>query len=112
MMKDYLKELGIAVTISDRDNKIAYMNNKSSETFKKYGGSKLIGSDLLDCHSGEAGRKLKELFNNKASNVYIIEKEDKKKLIFQTPIYQDGEYDGFMAISIPLPEEIPVYKRG
>lgn len=111
-MKDYLKELGSAITICDEDNRIVYMNDKSAETFKKYGGRELIGSDLLDCHPGDSGNKLQELITQEKPNVYMIEKEGVKKLIYQAPLFRNGEYDGFFEISIVLPEEIPLHHRG
>jgi len=111
-MKDYLKELEVAVTISDKDNTIVYMNDASVKTFEKYGGVELIGSDLLDCHPGDSNRKLRELIESQRSNTYMIEKNGRKKLIFQAPVFENGKYDGFLEISIPLPEDLPLFNRG
>jgi len=110
-MKDYLKELQFAVTISNKDNKIVYMNDKSAETFSAYGGAGLTGSNLLDCHPGESKRKLIDLIESEDSNIYITEKEGRQKLIIQAPLFENGVFDGLCEISIPLPEDIPVYQR-
>jgi len=110
-MKDYLKELEVAVTISDSENRIVYMNDKSVDTFAKYGGDELLGKDLLDCHPGESRSKLEELIEDVRSNVYMTEKDGKRKLIYQAPLFENGKFDGFFEISIPMPEDIPVFQR-
>ena len=40
-------------------------------------------------------------------NIYTVEKEGVKKLIFQTPWYDGEAYAGFMELSIVLPEAMP-----
>ena len=47
------------------------------------------------------------MLENPRTNVYTVEKEGVKKLIFQTPWYDEGEYAGFMELSMVLPEVIP-----
>ena len=47
------------------------------------------------------------MLKNPRTNIYTVEKEGLKKLIFQTPWYDEDEYAGFMELSIVLPENIP-----
>jgi hypothetical protein len=39
-------------------------------------------------------------------NIYTVEKEGKKKFIYQGPWYRDGVYTGIIELSFELPEEI------
>ena len=112
MKKEWLHSLDAAITICDKKGVIVYMNRKSVETFAREGGKKLIGTNLMDCHPGEAGKKLQELLNTEKENVYSIEKNGVKKLIIQKPVYEHGNFNGFMEMSIVLPGEMPHFQRG
>jgi hypothetical protein len=46
------------------------------------------------------------------ANVYTIEKAGQRKLIYQSPWYERGEYRGFVELSLPVPETVPHFKRG
>jgi len=43
--------------------------------------------------------------------VYTIEKKGIKKLIYQAPWYENGEFSGVVELSIPIPFEMPHYIR-
>ena len=45
------------------------------------------------------------------TNVYTIEKGGVKKLIYQAPWYQDGEYRGIVELSLPIPFVMPHFVR-
>ena len=51
------------------------------------------------------------MFANQRANVYTIEKGGKKKLIYQTPWYKDGQYAGFVELSLVIPAEMPHFIR-
>lgn len=103
---DYFKEVDVAVTICDKEGKIIDMNNKSRKTFLKPGREELIGKNVLDCHPEPAHTLLAGMLQNPQTHAYTIEKEGVKKLIYQTPWYQDGEYMGFMELSMVIPFEM------
>lgn len=109
MMK-YLKETPFAVTICDKDGKILEMNEKSVKTFLKDEKS-IIGNYLFDCHPEPAKLKLKEMLDNHNVNAYTIEKNGIKKLIYQSPWFEDGEFMGYIELSLELPQEMPHYVR-
>jgi hypothetical protein len=88
------------------------MNEKSAITFSKDGGKQLIGKSLLDCHPEKAKQKILDLIKSDAVNVYTVEKNGQKKLIYQSPWYQDGKLGGLVELSIELPKEIPHFVRG
>lgn len=103
---DYFKEVNLAVTICDKDGKIIEMNDKSRKTFLKPGCEDLIGKNVLDCHPEPARSMLADMLKNPRTNAYTIEKEGVKKLIYQTPWYENGEFMGFMELSMEIPFEM------
>jgi transcriptional regulator with PAS, ATPase and Fis domain len=108
---NWYEELNFPVMVCDKDGVVVYMNQKSEEQYKKYGGKALIGKNLLDCHPEPSKSKLLQLLQEQKSNTYSIEKEGIKKLIHQTPWYKDGEYMGLVEISIEMPTGMPHFIR-
>lgn len=100
---DFFKEVNFAITICDKEGKILSMNDKSCTTFLKPGRETLIGKNVLDCHPEPAHSLLADMLKNPRTNAYTIEKNGVKKLIYQTPWYVDGEYMGFMELSMEIP---------
>lgn len=113
MEKDFIHKLPVAVTVCDKEGKIIYMNEKSCETFKEDGGEDLIGKNVLDCHPKGAREKLVHMLSKGEKNCYTIEKKGVKKLIYQTPWYDEkGEYAGFVELSLEIPRDMPHFVRG
>ena len=108
---DWLKEINAAVTICDNDGIIVYMNEKSEQVFKNDGGKDLIGRSLFGCHPEPALTKLKEMLNDGSTNVYTIEKNGKKKIIYQAPWFKENVIEGMVEISYELPNEIQHFVR-
>jgi transcriptional regulator with PAS, ATPase and Fis domain len=104
-------DLNVAVTVSDNEGNILYMNNKSSKTFAKYGGESLIGKNLRDCHKPESWKKIAGMIENGETNAYTIEKEGVKKLIYQTPWFTDGKISGMVELSLEIPFEMAHFIR-
>ncbi len=109
---DYFKEVNLAVTICDKEGKILEMNDKSRKTFLKPGQEDLIGKNVLDCHPEPAHSLLADMLQNPRTHVYTIEKKGVKKLIYQTPWYVEGEFMGFMELSMEIPFEMKHCVRG
>lgn len=99
----WVKEFPAAVTVCDADGIILEMNDKSAKTFAKDGGRALIGQNVFDCHPDPARGKLERLMDARQKNTYTIEKNGIKKLIHQTPWFQNGEYAGFIEFSFEIP---------
>jgi transcriptional regulator with PAS, ATPase and Fis domain len=110
-MSDWSNELPIAITVCDTEGDIMEMNKRSCETFAKYGGDALVGTNLMACHPEPARTKLAEMLANPVMNAYTIEKEGLKKLIYQVPWYINGQYQGFVELSLPLPADMPHFVR-
>ena len=107
----WIKEFPAAVTICDANGIILEMNDRAAKTHEKDGGYTLIGKNLLDCHKDEALDKVKQLLAAHEKNVYTIEKNGIKKMIFQSPWFKDGKYSGFVELSLEIPFEMPHFIR-
>ncbi len=108
---DWIKEFPAAVTVCDADGIILEMNDKAARTFEKDGGYALIGRNLLDCHTDVSRAKVQQLLVSHEKNVYTIEKNGVKKVIFQSPWFKDGKYAGFVELSLEVPFEMPHFVR-
>ena len=101
-----------AITVCDRDGIILEMNDKSAKVFEEDGGGQLIGTNLLGCHPEPARAQLEKLMETQQANVYTIEKNGVKKLIYQTPWYKDGRYSVFIEMALEIPFQMPHFVRG
>lgn len=100
-----------AISISDKDGAIIFMNENAANVFKDAGGYSLIGTSVFDCHPEPSKSKLRDLYNKKTVNVYTIEKSGNKKLIYQAPIFNDGNFEGYIELSFELPMEMSHFIR-
>ena len=110
-MHEWIKEFPAAVTVCDAAGIILEMNDKSAKTFQSDGGYGLIGLNMLDCHPEPARTKTERLLAAQQKNVYTIEKNGVKKMIFQSPWYLDGQYAGFVELSLEIPFELEHFIR-
>jgi transcriptional regulator with PAS, ATPase and Fis domain len=108
----WVDEFSGAVTVCDPEGIILEMNDKAAESFKADGGKELIGKNLLDCHSESSRAKVKRLLETREKNVYTIEKNGVKKLVYQAPCYQDGKFAGLVEVVLEIPFELPHFVRG
>lgn len=107
---DWAKHVSFAVTICTTTGEIIYMNEQSKATFAKHGN--MIGKNLKDCHPERAWKLILKLLETGQSNSYTIDKQGKKKIIHQTPWYNDDQsVGGLVEISIILPSDMPHYVR-
>lgn len=107
----WVKELKVAITVCDREGVALEMNDRAAVTHEKDGGRELIGRSILDCHPERARAQVEELLKTGATNVYTIEKDGVKKLIYQAPWYVDGEFRGIVELSLPIPFDLPHFVR-
>jgi transcriptional regulator with PAS, ATPase and Fis domain len=112
-MENWANELPfVAITISDKNGKIIDMNQRSVITFQSSGGKQLIGKDLMDCHSQRAKDMIEQMMQSPQTNAYTIDKQGLRKLIYQTPWYENGAFGGLVEFSIVIPKDMPHYVRG
>jgi len=108
----WVEEFPGAITVCDAEGIILEMNDRSAESFASDGGRALIGTNALDCHPEPARSKMKRLLQTQQANVYTIEKKGVKKLIYQAPWYENGEYRGLVEFSLEIPAQMPHFVRG
>ncbi len=105
------EQFPVALTITDLEGTIVYMNEKSAEVNAKGGGKDLIGKQVRDCHNERSRAIIEQLFKGEV-NAYTIEKKGVRKLIYQAPWRVEGEVRGLVELSIILPDgEMPHYVR-
>lgn len=108
---DWLESYPHCVTVCDTRGIIIAMNRASRNNFKKYGGGKLIGSSLFDCHPKSTNEIIRNQLAGRTGNTYITESTDKKRLISQVPWYRDNDFAGLVETIIDIPRDITVKKR-
>jgi transcriptional regulator with PAS, ATPase and Fis domain len=107
----WIQEFPAAITVCDEKGILLEMNDKAARTFEADGGRKLIGSNMLACHPEPARSVAADLLAAREKNVYTIEKNGVKKLIYQSPWFRNGEYAGFVEISLEIPFELSHFVR-
>ena len=106
------QELPFAITVCDTEATILYMNDQSISTFRKYGGADIIGTSLFEYHHGPSAVKLHELLDTHTKNAYTIEKNGIKKMIYQSPWFNEGKFAGLIELSLEIPMEMAHFVRG
>ncbi len=107
----WIREFPAAITVCDTTGVLLAMNEKAVSTFEPDGGAALIGTNLLECHPEPARTKVKEMLEAGTPNVYTIEKGGIRKLIYQSPWYDNGRYAGFVEFSLPIPDVMQHFNR-
>ncbi len=111
MDHSWVNEFPGAITVCDLCGIILEMNEKAAKGYQDRGGKALIGTNLLDCHSDESRAKVAKLLENKQANIYSIEKNGVKKLIYQSPWFENGVCRGFVELSLEVPFDMPHFVR-
>ncbi|MFB3818541.1 MAG: PAS domain-containing protein [Candidatus Methylomirabilales bacterium] len=107
----WIAEFPGAITVCDRRGTILSMNRRAVATFREQGGEALIGTNLLDCHPEPSRSKLQDLLERPRANIYTIEKQGRRKLVYQTPWYAAGSPAGLVELVLELPAEMPHFLR-
>jgi len=107
----WIKEFPISATVCDPDGVILAMNDKAAESYADDGGYSLIGVNMLACHPEPARTKTADMLASQEKNIYTIEKNGVKKLVYQSPWYKDGQYAGFVELVLEIPVEMPHFVR-
>jgi transcriptional regulator with PAS, ATPase and Fis domain len=107
----WVREFPGAVTVCDTEGRILELNGRAREVFAADGGAALLGTNVLDCHPEPSRTQLAEMMAERRTNVYTIQKNGKKKLIYQAPWFRDGAYAGFVELSLEIPWDLPHFNR-
>jgi transcriptional regulator with PAS, ATPase and Fis domain len=107
----WLEAFPAAITVTDAEGTIVYMNARSRETFAKDGGGALIGCSVFDCHPEPARSKMRRLYQERIPNHYTIRKDGLRKIVHQVPWYRDGVFAGIVEVTFPIPDELQHFER-
>jgi len=107
----WVKTFPGSVIVTDENGTITELNDRAAEGFAALGGRALIGTNVLDCHPEPSRTKLADLMAGRVRNVYTIEKAGVKKLIYQVPRIEGGQFKGYVEISLEIPFEMPHFVR-
>ncbi len=93
--KSVLEADKAAVVICDLDHKIIYMNPIAINRYVKWGGEKLIGQNLLNCHNDKSREmiiKVLEWFKASKDNniVYTSYNEKENKDVYMVALRNDA----------------------
>lgn len=108
---EWFEELPCAVTVCDEHFTVLYLNARSAEVNAKDGGKDLVGKNLLDCHPPEAQEKLRKVWASGRPNVYTIEKNGVRKMIYQAHWKRGGRPAGLVEITFEVPADAPHFVR-
>jgi len=104
----WVKEFPGTIEVCDTHGILLELNDRAEA---QEGGRERIGTDILECHPEPARTKLEEMLANGQANIYTIEKNGKRKLIYQAPWYVDGQFAGFVELGLEIPEVMPHFIR-
>ena len=107
----WVKEFPGSVVVCDAAGIIIEMNDRAVEWFADKGGSELIGKSVLDVHQEQSQAKIKGMMETRENNVYTIEKDGARVLIYQSPWYREGRFAGLVEFGLEVPLEIPHHVR-
>ena len=89
-----------AVVICNLEHEIIYMNLAAVHSYEKWGGDKLIGGNLLDCHNPESVERIKKVVEWFASDdshniVYTSHNEKQNKDVYMVALRENGQLIGY-----------------
>lgn len=109
---DWMEEFPAAITVADREGIIVAMNRAAREVFAAEGGAALLGGSVFDCHPEPSRSLLQAMYQQHREHHYTLRtRTGRHKVIHQVPWYNDGEFAGFVEISLVVPERLPHVDR-
>ncbi len=108
---DWIGGFPNSIMVCDLRGIILEMNEKAAEIYRDDGGKELVGKNLLDCHPEPARTRLRQLLDSGERNVYTIEKNGIRKLIYQAPWYRNGQRCGLVELALEIPFDLPHFVR-
>ena len=89
-----------AVVICNLQHEIIYMNPAAVQNYAKWGGDKLVGQSLLECHAPESREKIRQVvawFASSPDNnlVYTFHNEKQNKDVYMVALSKEGTLIGY-----------------
>ena len=99
--KSVLEQDRAPVVLCDLEHTILYMNPTAVARYASRGGAKLIGGSLLDCHTEQTGRRIREILDWFAESpehnmVYEFRNDEENKDVYTVALRgDDGTLIGY-----------------
>ena len=98
--KSILEQDRAAVVICNLQHEIIYMNPAAVTNYAKWGGDRLIGKSLLDCHNPESVENIKKVVEWFAADeshniVYTFHNEKQNKDVYMVALRDNGRLIGY-----------------
>ena len=98
--KSILEQDTAAVVICNLQHEIIYMNPAAVTNYAKWGGDRLIGKSLLDCHNHESVESIKKVVEWFAADeshniVYTFHNEKQNKDVYMVALRDNGRLIGY-----------------
>lgn len=103
----FIEHFDSNVIVADKSLNVIYMNARALAQY----GPEVMGTNLMDCHNEMSRAKIREIMETRKKNVYTIEKNGIKKMIYQTPWIEGEELKGIVEISMVIPFDLPHFIR-
>lgn len=89
-----------SIVICNLKHEIIYMNPAAVHSYSKYGGDKLVGRSLLDCHNPESKDKIQQVIDwfvaDESHNiVYTFHNEKQNKDVYMVALRDEGKLIGY-----------------
>lgn len=89
-----------AIVICNLEHEIIYMNPAAAVSYGKYGGTQLVGSNLLECHNPKSGEKIQQVVDWFAADrnhniVYTFHNEKQNKDVYMVALREEGNLIGY-----------------
>ena len=83
------------VVICDLDHVIVYMNPVAEKNYEKWGGAKLVGQSLMDCHNENSRESIEKVvlwFKESSENnlIYTFYNEKQNKDVYMVALRDDS----------------------
>ncbi len=89
-----------SVVICNLEHEIIYMNPAAIKNYEGWGGEKLIGQSILDCHSPESREKMLRVVDwfaasDKHNLVHTFYNEKRNKDVYMVALREEGRLIGY-----------------
>ena len=89
-----------AVVICNLEHEIIHMNPAAVRNYEKWGGDRLVGKSLLDCHNPESVKRIKKVVDWFAADeghnmVYTFHNEKQNKDVYMVALRDEGKLIGY-----------------
>lgn len=97
MYKELLDSLVDPIVMADTDHVMVYMNKAAEKQFEKWGGKKLLGKSVFDCHNDKSCDMIREILSKMQGGLdeKMITDNEKKRVFMRAVRDETGQVIGY-----------------